>query len=326
MKMNKLIFVLIAFSTAFASIHLSADNAIKTTVLKCENRVDFMEKMESNNLFPGRINDIDVDNENNFYLLQKKYCSILKVDPNTGKLIKTISSKGQGPQELMQPITLKVKNGMIFVADGGFGGVKIFDSTNGNLIKAFKTNHTEINWLDVNRQNEIYVLESSGNPIISVYNTEGEKIRKALEIPLKKKNDRMEFWTNMNARFVLDSQDNVIALFGFLNKLRKFSKDGALLWERKIENKLLEEVPWEPPRYGEKGQLHCNAVAFDLDIDNEDNIIVGQVGGAAFYNKNGSMVELYEYDWNISFLKRCDNGKKLLILSGLGFRINIQTL
>jgi hypothetical protein len=62
--MNKPILLLIAFAAAFASIPLSADNAIKTTVLKRENRVDFMEKMESNDLFPERVSDIDVDNEN----------------------------------------------------------------------------------------------------------------------------------------------------------------------------------------------------------------------------------------------------------------------
>lgn len=322
--MNKLILLLIVFSFVFAASNLFAADGIETIVLKSENRVDFMEKMESNNLFLGRISDVDVDDENNFYFLQRKYCSILKVDSRTGKLIKTISSKGQGPQELMEPKALRVRNQKIFVADRGFGGVKIFNSTDGKLFKAFKTKHTEVNWLDVNQKNEIYVLEFSGNPTISVYNMEGEKLRKAIDFPMKKKNDLMDYWVNLRAKFILDSRDNVIVLFASINKIRKYNTDGGLLWEQYITNTLLEDVPWEAPRYDKNGALHCNEIAYELEIDQEDNIILGHLGGGAIYNKGGEIMRLLKYDWDMTIFKLFENGKKILILSGPGFRIHID--
>jgi DNA-binding beta-propeller fold protein YncE len=299
---------------------------IDKIILKESNTIDFLEKMDKNDVFVKFVEFVDVDDKNIFYFLDTGLCTILKLDSDTGKLIKFISSRGQGSGELDIPIAMKVTNNMIFVADFGFGGVKIF-STEGDLLKEFKTG-LHIGWLDVNKRNEIFVREAETDsmPVISIYNMDGKKIRKFLRFPIKNRSDRIAFILNREFIFRLDSKENIIVLFHKKNIIRKYNKKGDMLWERKIENEILQKHSNpRKPRLGKGSSVYIRSNVFQLDIDKNNNIIVGHVAGGMVFNPDGKAVKLLvcEPPVNLDVFKLYNNDKKILRL-GVGGRYKIK--
>lgn len=298
---------------------------LEEIVLKESESIDFLEKMDQHGVFVKVISDLDIDTENNFYFLDHHLGTVFRIDGKTGKLINTISSLGQGPGELEVPRSIRVMNQMVFIPDSGFGGVKIF-KTDGTLLKEFKTKHS-IGWLDVSKKNEILVRETDtdGTPIVSIYDMDGKRIRMLIRMPLKNMNDRIEYIFTRNFLFKLDSKENLILLFENKNIIRKYSKGGNLLWEKKVANKIIDSYPHKKPRYGKGGAVYSSVSVFYLDIDNGDNIIVGHVGGAMVFNKDGEHIRLIRTIPPLNFdkFKLFNNDNNLLHIIVGGSRINI---
>lgn len=303
---------------------------VEIVTLKESESIDFLEKMDDNDVFVKRVRVVDIErdaaNHYIFYFLDYKLGTVFRIDGNTGKLLNTIASLGQGPGELDTALSMRVRNQMVFVSDHGFGGVKIF-KTDGALIKEFRTGKS-IYWLDVNEKNEIYVKEADFDaaPIISLYNMDGKRLRKVVRVPVEDMNDKIEFIYTKDFYFRLDSKENLIVLFYLKRIIRKYNQKGDLLWERKVDNELLQEFSRpKKPRYGPGGTVQGNRGVFHMDIDSEDNTIVGHVAGAMVLDKDGEMVRLLKTDpqMNIDFFKIYDNDTKFLRVLVGGWKINI---
>lgn len=320
--MKQTVFIFLAI---FLLASLVFPEEIEEIVLKESESIDFLKKMDQQGVFVKFIAYLDIDDENNFYFLDNPLCTVFRIDGKTGKLLNTISSPGQGPAELDIPRSIRVMNKMVFIPDGGFGGVKIF-STDGKLIKEFRTG-PGIGWLDVNKKNEIYVREADtdGTPIMSIYNMEGKKIRNLIRMPVKDMNDRIEYIFNREFMFKLDSKENPVVLFDKKNILRKYNTNGELLWEKKVANKIIDSFPHKKPSYGTGGTVHGSSSLFNLALDKDDNIIVGHVGGAMVFDKNGEPISLIktEPQNNMHGLRVFNNDKSLLCIVVGGMKINI---
>jgi hypothetical protein len=153
--------------------------SVETIVLK--GGIDFEKQLSVNEIFLRNCRDFDMAPDKDLiYFMDSTYCHIFKVDMKTGKLLKTISSRGQGPSELMSPVSMTAKNNMLVVLDRGFGGIKIF-APDGKLINEFRVNNYIIGnrSIDVNDKNEIYlgVVDFNDNSMVSVYDMHGKKKR-----------------------------------------------------------------------------------------------------------------------------------------------------
>ncbi|MCX6578565.1 MAG: hypothetical protein NT166_00090 [Candidatus Aminicenantes bacterium] len=293
-----------------------------TILLKKSESIDLLEKMEANDFFMKAIFDVDVD-ENCIYFLDHDLGSVFRVDKNTAKLVNNIGSKGQGPSELQYGVSLRVINKMVFVSDIGFNGIKIF-TIDGKIVKEFKTISLPT-WLDVNQRNEIFVsgVSSEGYPNISIYNMEGKKIREFLKFPCK------ETWgtsylLNSKVIFRMDNEENLVVVFILKKLVRKYSKIGALLWEREIKNKIMDKYNTDAQFDVRKtGAIHFKEHVFSLDIDGLGNIIVGHIYGGVIYDKNGDIIHLIQFEPpnNLGTFRIYDG--KILAISGFCREINV---
>lgn len=299
--------------------------AVEEIVLKESESIDFLEKMEQHEVFLKFISDLDIDEDNNFYFLAHEVGTVFRIDGKTGKLLNTISSPGQGPAELNIPRSIRVMNKMVFIPDTGFGGVKIF-SIDGKLINEFRTEHS-IGWLDVNKRNEIFVREADtdGTPIVSVYNMKGERIRKLIRMQVKDINNKMEYIFTREFIFRLDNKENLLVLFTEKKIIRKYTANGDLVWEKKVDNKIIDSYPHKKPRYGQGGVVYSSVSVFYLDIDKDENTIVGHVGGAMVFNKDGEFIRLIKTEppLNMDEFKLFNNDENILHLIVGGMKIHI---
>lgn len=297
---------------------------VDTIQLNSSSGIDFLKKMEAHDYFFGQIMEIDVAGSE-FYFLDNKLKNVLRIDNRTGKLINTISSPGQGPFQLQSPSGLRVKNNMVFVSDMGFSGIKIFQP-DGKPIKEFKTATLVFRepGLDVNAKNEIFLKckDSKAYPAIFVYNMDGEKIRTFTSIKLEERTQK-SYILNIQFTFKLDSEENVVVLFTTKKQIRKYDKSGTLLWEKELKNKIIDSFDTDPHwKFQENGAVHFNTSVYGMDIDRNDNIVIGHIGGGAVYDKSGKLVHLIRGDtamYNFRFYK-----DKLLHVAAAGYLINIH--
>ena len=293
-----------------------------TILLKKSESSDLLEKMEANDFFMKGILGVDVD-ENCIYFLDQALGTVFRVDKNTAKLVNTIGSKGQGPAELQYGDSFRVINKMVFVADTGFNGIKIF-TIDGKIVKEFKT-ISQPKWIDVNQRNEIFVsgVSSEGYPNIAVYNMEGKKIREFLKFPYKDTGGA-SYILNSELIFRMDKDENMGVVFLLKKLVRKYNKVGTVLWEKEIKNKIMDKYNTEP-RFDIRstGAIYYHRSVISLGFDETGNIIIGHVYGGVIYDKNGNMIHLVQFEppSNLGNFRIYDG--KILAIVNLGSDINV---
>ncbi len=254
--------------------------------------IDLSKKLIQNNVFLKMCGDFDFDDQY-IFLLDRRFSIIFQVDINSGKLIRTISSRGQGPGELSFPLAIKVKKEKIFVVDRGFSGVKIFD-IKGTLFNEFKsTTSFRISSIDVNDHDEIFLdeIDNRKNTLVSVYDLRGNRIKSLInhQVLQKKKKSYLE---ESQYQIKLDKQRNIYLLFFLQRKLAKYSITGELLWEKKIKNQILDEFPKDDSLELTEETVSITRRIFDFDVTERFNIVIGHAGGGCVYNSGGELIKL----------------------------------
>lgn len=266
-------------------------------ILKESEATDISNLMENHQIFIANIRDIDFDEFGNIYFLDNRSGNIVRVELSTGALVNRISSLGQGPAELMAPLIVRVRNKKVFVLNGGNNGVKIF-SVDGSYLGEFKMKSVP-RCMDVDNNERVYVTETDqwSNPTITVYDIHGKKLSTLFTLQLTKEilADRGELTKRILFDIKLDHEGNVIILHKMLRELRKASPTGVLLWERKIENSMLKPFyKNERTETNEQGQTSGTFLVTSFDIDQENNIVIGHVGGGCIYSPKGELKSLIE--------------------------------
>ena len=176
--------------------------------------------------------------------------------------------------------------------------MKIFEK-NGKLVKEFKTRSSSRNFgIDVNRKNKIFLKQhsSDGSPNISVYNMKGERLYEFVKFQVGE-DERREYVLNDNFIFKLDSEENMVVLFLVKKLLKKFNRNGELLWEKEVKNRIMDEYNLDSNvRFNPNGTINIQSSVFDMDIDEKNNIYVGHVGGGAVFDKNGKLINLIDFE------------------------------
>lgn len=318
--MDKLLnIVMIGLTILSCGIH-SNGQVIKE--LNTNNSIDLARLMDKDSLFLQFCTGVDVDENGNLFFLDAKLGTVLHINKDSGKLIASISSKGQGPKELNWPTALRVRNSRIFVYDKGYGGVKIFNYK-GYLQKEFKiSNPGGGESIEVDGNNRIYVQSSNSEKltIISIYDINGEKISDVIRAP-SEKNDRQAYFINRYFKFRLDKDGNIVILFPLISKkIAKYSLDGRLLWEQIVSNKFIDEMEnQEKLEFGKMNTVKMSKAIFDVDISNNNEIIIGHVGGGSVFNKDGIMTALIRFvpeDMNLYLFRVFDHSLVNILLFG----------
>lgn len=299
---------------AFVAVFPSTQWAVERVVL--EGGVNFSEKLDENEVYFKWIKDFQVDPENNFvYFLDFSFSQILKVEFPTGKRIKTISRKGQGPAELYMPKSMAVRNNKIFVLNIGSNGIKIFD-TDGNAVGEFR-------FLDfycgsrnivVNNKDEIFIgyPDPGNNTMVSVFDIEGNKLRSL--VPIEGGEEAIKKYTKSRDQFILemDDQGNLYLLFYMLRKLAKYNPQGKRLWEVDIKNELLDSFPNQDFIRKEKnGTIRSRDSVYDVEALKDGRVFVGHACGGCIFQKDGQLEKVYQkkmittekYAYNATFRK-----------------------
>ena len=261
-------------------------------ILKESEGINLIEMMEKRQVFVTRIQDVDIDTNGNLYILDDRSGEVVRIDLKTGSLINKISSLGQGPAELMMPSVVRVQNKRIYILNVGSGSIKIF-SVDGEYIGGFRTQGVP-NWIDVDINGHIYVaeLDRDSNPIIAVYDDDGNRKRTAVRFGLNNEilNNRGELFKRQSIKFRIDSRGNIVVLFKMLRELSRFDSTGTLIWQRKIDNPTIRPfLKNEGIEYDDQGRPTISYLVNSFDLDRGDNIMVGHVGGGCIYDLRGNL-------------------------------------
>lgn len=270
-------------------------STVETITLK--DGLNFEQKLAENDVFFKECIDFEIlPGNNTAYFLDKTYGMIFKVDLKTGRLLKTISSKGQAPAELHLPVCLRIKNNMIFVLDKGFIGVKIFD-LEGKFIDCFKVAAVLFDRrnLYVNEKNEIFVgkINLKSNTMVTVYDIKGNELRSLIPYLEKgeKDNNRASF-TRKAYLLNLDSKGNVYILYYILRDLVKFDKNGQQLWKIHIKNEILDKFPEDDYAKINNTKVELHWYVFNFDITDNNDIVIGHAGGGCILTEDGKIKRL----------------------------------
>jgi hypothetical protein len=282
---------LLVFLTLWAGMCFGIEKVVLT------DGKDYERILAKNEVFLKYCVDFVFQPENDsVFFLDRHYSHIFWVKMSTGELIRTISSRGQGPGELYRPTCLAVKNKKIFVLDRGLNGVKIFDFT-GKVISEFRLRRIISSWtrLDVNEKDEIFVgqIDSIDFNMVSVYDTAGNKIKSL--IPYKDDKNLSKAISKKSRyqyRVRLDGEGNIFLLYFMLRKLGKYSPTGQLLWEKNIENEILEQFETKDTVKRGNGTLTIYKHIFSMEILENGNIVVGHAGGGSLFSKEGKLEKL----------------------------------
>ncbi len=237
-RINLIIFLLLLVSNLFP---------VETITLKKEDNLS--EQLVKNEIFVQHIFGFDFEDED-LYIVDSKYGTILKVNMKTGKLIKTISSKGQGPGELEMPVQIIVKNNKLYVLDAGWRGIKVFDK-DGKYISSF---HVSLPFFfffgrisesfAVNEKEQVFVAnpDMKEHTLVTVYDGKnGKKICSLINENLTKIKDRKRAFEEINYGVRLDKEDNIYLLYPLRRRIKKFTPSGKLLWDKLIENEFIKK-------------------------------------------------------------------------------------
>lgn len=267
-----------------------------TSIITLDKSIPLGEMMIENDIFVRFVSDFCIY-ENSLFLVDKNKGQILITDINRGKLLKKISSFGQGPKELQNPQHIFVQDNKVYVIDTGFLGIKIF-STNGDFIRSFKIRSEY--FADPSGKsfavynNEIFIPEDNANDqtLVSVYSQDGKRVRGIIRGKPDKSN-AIDYLSQRNYHLRIDSSGNVYLLYPLDRKLKKFNPQGDQLWEKEINDKLLNQLSHDDGvRRNERGGLNTSKKVFDIEIDNKDRIFIIHAGGGCIFDQDGNILFL----------------------------------
>jgi hypothetical protein len=296
----------------------SSQFCVETIVL--EDGTDFERRLAENDVFLKRCDYFEfLPEENRVFFLDSIYCQVFVVEFSTGKLLRTISNKGQGPAEIQSPMDLIVKNNLLFILDSGFNGVKIF-RPNGTMINEFRFKSTLLGRrnIDVDDKNEIFVGKADYNDktMVSVYDIKGNKIRSLIQFRGEDNRDKDRYKISRYQYLIkLDKKGNILVLYYMLRKLEKYNSVGDLIWEADIKNKIFDKFPRDEYIKRKGKQVYRQWYVFNLEVTQTNDIVVGHAGGGCMFSEEGKLKRL------INVMKMSRNLQKIIPVNLDRFKI-----
>lgn len=230
---------------------------------------------------------------------------------------------GSGPGRLFHPGYLDVgRDGTIFVEDGGNERIVKFNQ-NGNFLGAFTL--APYQGFAVGVQSELYVGQPEAGQLITVYSDEGKKLRSfgelkefpALYGEASPEDDAPYKIAYNRVRLATDKEGNLYVSFMLEPIIQKYSPDGKLLFERRLESshidRLMEAIHKTKYISTKSDGVDVRIIALDPVIDPANgNIMVPLVDGSIYVaDRQGNKVSLLRPKWT-------NRGNFHIFVAGLG--------
>jgi len=228
----------------------------------------------------------------------------LLVIKNNMEVERNFARIGSGPGRVFHPGYLDIgQDGTIFVEDGGNERIVKFNQM-GNYLGAFTIPDSQ--GFAVGAQNEIYVGRPEENQLITVYSSEGKKLRsfgQLKEFPeiygeASAEEDAPYKIAYNRVRLATDKDGNLYVSFMLTPLIQKYSPDGKLLFERRLESpeidRLMETIHQTRYISTKSDGVDARIIALDPVIDPANgNIMVPLVDGSIYVaDREGNKLSL----------------------------------
>ncbi len=263
--------------------------------------IDVEEKLDQNEIFLKSVFGLAFDGTY-IYIMDNQICSIYKAKLDNFQLVKMLCSRGQSPDELAIPVGLCYKKDKLYVLDVGFGGVKVFD-TEGKGLKQFRVPGASLGMgvicryvINVSDDEEIYVRrdDRENGTLVSVYDMNGKLVRSLIPMEGDLEVNSLSNSAKNQLNFAFDHDGNVIVLFIKTGKLKKYDKQGKLLWAREIltalPKKERNEEDFKRSKEGIKGTVNFIGLA----ILEDNRIFASGIFSGVLVSAKGELIRLFK--------------------------------
>ncbi len=231
-----LITTTILLFSAFFFCQKDHDN---NNVVKLQHEIKINPSIERSDYWLSRPMEIKMGTDRLLYILDQGNSRIMVLDQNL-KFVRQIGRVGQGPGEMIEPTDLDLDDdNNIYAADPINSRITIFDKFGNELNTIRFTNLVPSNLhlaVDNNRQIYINTLFDS---LITVFDSGGNKLR-SFGAPFK--HDRpatQHYWNIVSLDF--DREENLWVVFNTRTQIRKYRKDGTLVFQTEPVGPEIEE-------------------------------------------------------------------------------------
>lgn len=223
-------------------------NPVQEGAIELQYKLSFPNKeMERKGIFLHAPRNICSDNQGNFYVSDARQNTIFKFD-SQGNFSKKIGGNGQAPGEFLYPNYLAINNeDNLIIYDTGNSRIQIFNSTS-NYVRSFKVFKTYSTMAADNSKKLYLGILSSGlrDPLIEVLNENGQMINSfGTKISFKENT-----FAHNEINLSINENEDIFVAWTCFPYVKKFSKNGKLLAEYKINYKLIQEL--SKPNYSAK--------------------------------------------------------------------------
>jgi hypothetical protein len=216
---------------------------------------------------------------------------------------------GSGPGRLLNPGYIDVaRDGTIYVHDGGNERIVKF-TFNGDYLGDFQVGIYE--GMAVGTENEVYLGQPEEQHLVTVYSSSGKKLRsfgqlkKFSEINGAEFADKDDLYrTALNqVRLSTDKDGNLYVSFMLIPLIQKYSPQGKLLFERKLEapeiDRLMENIQKRKYITANRDGADGRIIALDPVIDPATgNILVPLIDGSIYMaDREGNKLALLRPQW-----------------------------
>ena len=274
---------------------------------------------------------IEVDREGNLYILEQKNHRLSVFNKNLEYLY-SFPEVGLKVGAFYYPQDFVIRGDECYILHSM--KVSIF-RTDGKFIREFSI-HYPSEAIAVNSSGEILVQSFMNNHIINVYSQKGKIIRSFGRL-FCSFGDYVEDFDKLPlghqkmlnlASFCLDRNDNLYVAFKFYPVIRKYDRNGNLLFEKIIRGKEIDKkLGTSKPEIG-PGTVRAKVVFLDIKINPRDKSIIVPLSPYAYkLDQNGELIGVHHFKINgdfkdlISRFIIMGNGKAFFC----GFRSNIYT-
>ena len=216
---------------------------------------------------------------------------------------------GSGPGQLLHPGYIDVaRDGTIYVNDGGNERIVKFTSA-GAYLGEFQVASYE--GMAVGAENELFLGQPQEDNLVTVYSSSGKKLRSFGQ--LKKfseiygaafaDNDALYKTALNQVRLSTDKDGNLYVSFMLIPLIQKYSPQGKLLFERKLEgpeiDQLMEKIQKRKYITGNRDGAEGRIIALDPVIEPATgNILVPLVDGSIYVaDRDGNKLALLHPQW-----------------------------
>jgi hypothetical protein len=290
----KIFFIFILFGFL---IQLNAQKNNSTRILEFKKLFPDIDKYI---IFPTTIR---VDNNGNYYILDKKQHCIKVFDSNF-KYSHQIGEVGQGKGELYYPKDFCMdKSQIIYIADTVNKRIQYF-THKGEYLGGFNLKYRP-RAIQINSKGEIYISnhDLKNNTIISVYDKKGKVLRSFGDVEKTEyKEDLIKIVLNY-VHLYIDEKDSIYLAFKFLPAFRKYNSSEKLVFEKEVIGSEMEKIKKRasiPVANPKKGTVsNVSLLIRGITVNENKNILIALTTPYVYlYDQEGKIKMVYTCFFN----------------------------